>query len=318
LSSSKIIRSPIDPTRISDVFDRLGPTARLCLETVESEAMLKDYERELTEALTNITADKLRTLINDTRSLSMDTVSNKLCLISRKDRDDVRSDRIVSPTTDVIKSRLANQLRNVTQAELIRLYKHFDKVPESRKTSGIYFEAAAQQLIWNGITLKLVPMVRLTPDLKRKQSEGQARAPLPQWHSSHISFHNKSLERMRQQALEDGIVLIIRPVAISEYSNNGPTSIDTGVFYVPEAGNQVALDSFILLDGVLYIFQFTVGTVHNIKTGLVDFLLRRPGTPSTKDWRFVFIIKPNLTLTCRQPWSLQVRDFPTYMAVVHL
>jgi hypothetical protein len=311
LFSSRLIRTSIDPTRISDIFDRLGPDASLYLETFGHEARLKTYERELNNALHFLTANKLETLLNDAGSLSMDAVSQKLCLISRKDRDDVHSIPIVSPMTDIIKSRLANLLRNVTQAERIRLYKHFDK-------SGIYFEAAAQHLIQKGITLELIPMVGLAPDLKKKQREDQARVSLPRWHSSHTSLHNESLEKMRQQALENGLKLDIRPLETLEYSIDGLTSIDPNVFYVPEAGNQVVLDSFIMLDGVLYIFQFTTGTTYDIKTGLVDFLLGRPGIPSTEDWRFVFIIKPDLTLTCSQPLSPQVRKLPTYTAVVSL
>jgi hypothetical protein len=263
-----------------------------------------------------MTADKLQMLIWDTSSLSVDTVSHKLCLISRMDRDLVNSHRVVSPMTDVIKSRLANQLRNVTQAERIRMYKLFDKVAETRKMSAIYFEAAPQHLIQQGITLELIRMVRLDPDLKRKRREDQARAPLPQWHSSHIPLHNKSPEEMRQQALKNEIELVIHPLETLEYPNAGSTSIEPNVFYVPEAGNQEPLDSFIMLDGVLYIFQFTIFSTHDITSGLLDFLLGCPGIPSSKDWCFVFIIKPNLTLTCPWPWNLQLRSLRTYTAVV--
>lgn len=184
LSSSKLSRPSVEPKRIDDIFYRLGPTARICLEMIGTETVLKDYEHDLKDSLNHMTADDLERMIYDVSSLSINAVSHKLCLISRKDRDDLQSDRIVGPMTNVIKSRLANKLQNMTQAERIRLYKHFDKVPESRKMAGIYFESAAQHAIQEGTTFELIPMVVLGPNTKRKQREDQARAPLPQYHSS--------------------------------------------------------------------------------------------------------------------------------------
>lgn len=44
------------------------------------------------------------------------------------------------------------------------------------------------------------------------------------------------------------------------------------VFYVPVSEPQEEIDSFLLLDGILYILQFTVGQNYCIKPGFVGFL----------------------------------------------
>jgi hypothetical protein len=71
------------------------------------------------------------------------------------------------------------------------------------------------------------------------------------------------------------------------------------VFYVPEKGNEKALDSFILLDGILYILQVTIALKHDINAGLVK-LGQVPGIPPMGYWRFVFIIPPHQILTTPQ------------------
>ena len=40
---------------------------------------------------------------------------------------------------------------------------------------------------------------------------------------------------------------------------------------VPELPNQEALDSFIVMNGIRYVFQFTIAKEHDIKPGLFDF-----------------------------------------------
>jgi hypothetical protein len=73
---------------------------------------------------------------------------------------------------------------------------------------------------------------------------------------------------------------------------------------VPQARNRVAFDSFILVDSVLHILQFTVAPRHGIKEGLVDFFSqdafidRLP--PEKSNWRFVFVIPTGNEFTCKK------------------
>ena len=63
-----------------------------------------------------------------------------------------------------------------------------------------------------------------------------------------------------------------------EYGRN-LLKVDEGVFYVPESETQVGLDSFIVVGGVPYIFQFTIASNHAINPLTSQFLggLRRIG-----------------------------------------
>jgi hypothetical protein len=239
----------------------------------------------------------------------MDALSHKVCLISREKREDVHSRPIVAPITSFIQSKLANQLRVLEQAERIRLYKQFSKVPDSRAVAGIYFEAAAQRCLQDGMTLKLVPMVRLSTSRRGTQ---------PQWYSSHVRLDNKSLEASRSDALQAFLEINIKPSQTVAYSDNGSSHISSEILYIPELTNQVAFDSFILLDNILYIFQFTISAGHDIKPGLIDFLGQFSGLPSMENWRLVFIIPQNQTVTCPQSRSVELRGLHPYSAEILL
>lgn len=294
--------------RINHIFDRFGPTPRLCIDYFLDPLKLLQYEDDVRKAVTNITSDRLEQLFKDASSLTLDAISHNICLISRKDRENVASLPVVKLITPSIQSRLAGQFRKLGRRELIRLYKYFAKVPDSREVAGIVFEAAAQLSLQDGMRLELIPMVHLPSNDKN---------PWPQWYSSHVLLRNRSLEASRQQAFQQALTVCVKPSWTLEYTDDGPSSIESDVFYVPELSNQVALDSFILLNGFLYIFQFTIGEKHDIKLGLVDFATRLD-LPSMDKWRFVFILPPNSTLVCPQPWRLEMHTLQLYSAVIVL
>ena len=55
------------------------------------------------------------------------------------------------------------------------------------------------------------------------------------------------------------------PAKMVKYEVSELNQIKLNVFYVPKSLNQVALDSFIILNGYLYIFQITIASSHSIK-----------------------------------------------------
>jgi hypothetical protein len=139
----------------------------------------------------------------------MDTLSHKIWLISRQDREDVYSGAVVSPITSYIKSRLVNHFRTLEHREQIRLYKYFSKVPESRKVAGIFFEAATQQCFQRGVNLEFIQMVR--------PASSTSESGKPRWHSSHVVFPNDAeLEHSRQQALQNRQLLRLGHCRIHE------------------------------------------------------------------------------------------------------
>jgi hypothetical protein len=292
---------------INDAFDQFGPTARLCISYSQSD--LDEHERDVSEAIQNISLGQLKGLVTDAECLNMHSISHKICLVSRADRENVHSQPIITPITPSIQSRLANQFRNLEQDEQLRLYHQFLKAPDSRVTAGIFFEALGQRQLQDRIILELVPMVKLDNGRRKR---------LPQWHSSHVLLNNLVLENSRQQALSQSRKIDTKPSGTKAFTDNGPSSIVPNVFYIPEASNHEALNAFILFDGDLFIFkfQFTIGAKHGIKPGLLSFFKPYLNLPLISHWRFVFIIPHNLTLTCLQSWCLDLRGMPLFSAVI--
>jgi hypothetical protein len=298
----------IDRVLINDTFDKLGPTARLCIEYLSGSLelrQLQQYKGDVDETINNLTGDQLWNLFRDATSLATNAMSHKIWLLSRKQQEDVGSRATVIPITPSIQSRLANRFRTLQWDEQICLYEHFARVPESRKMAGSFYEGIAQRRLQEGIDIDLVPMVKLDTSSEK----------MPQWHSSHMFLSNTPLEASRQRALGQQLKLRIYPTQTIEFTSN-PLPIVPGIFYVPEAPNHPAYGSFLLLDNHFIIFQFTIGFKHGIKPKLIHFLEKCAGIPPMEKWIFVFVIPPGLTLKCPQPRDLKLRALPLYSAVV--
>jgi hypothetical protein len=256
-------------------------------------------------AILYITVDRLQKLAKSALGLSSDSVWDKLCLLSRQRRDDVSSLEVVTPISHSIKSRLSIQFRDLDLGELVHLY--FEWLRESKGIAGILYEAIVQSYLRDGKFLEVFPMVTLEV---KKEEETQHK-----WYSSHILIHNRALEASRRKALNQWRRVDIHSTHIHEYTDDGLQSIEPNTLYIPEATNQKALDSFILLDGLLYIFQIAVGPKHDIDQGLIN-VADQFSFPPMDRWCFVFIVPPNTTLTVSRPWRLALRDLSLYSAVV--
>ena len=109
---------------------------------------------------------------------------------------------------------------------------------------------------------------------------------------------------------------------MSNYQWPGPNVVGPSIYYVPESSNQVALDSFIVVDRVLYIFQFTITTSHPIKAGIMDFFSQQSlqATLQGKEWYFIFIIPPGNMVKCPAASDDRIEEFwkkvKLYSAVV--
>ncbi|KAF8523115.1 hypothetical protein BU17DRAFT_86251 [Hysterangium stoloniferum] len=276
---------------------RLGPIPRLCIQytTLQLEA----HETKFETALAKLNISTLEKLISESGALAMNETSHSLCLLSRE--GDRFHKPVLAPVSLYVKTRLANQFRKEELKEKIRLYRHFGKVPQSRSVAGVFFEAAVQSHLTTEISLTLHPMVK-------RECNGPK---LPQWYSSHIPLSNPELEQLRVQAVEED--LSVTPTQTIEYLESELDTILSDVFYVPQRSNQVAIDSFILSNGKLYLFQFTIAKNHPIQSGIINYAAKH-GFPKQEDWCFVFIIPPALTLTV--PQQPAVKEVCLYTAVV--
>lgn len=297
---------------IYEIFDQFAPTPRVCLDYQNHPKELDAYKKDVAQAIETIDISNIASLFTTAESLSMDAASHKICLIRRAQEDDVASHPVVAVITPTIHSRLAVQFHDLQQDEQIRLYHHFANVSDSRRVAGLIYESFAQRKLQKGFVISLFPMVKL----------GKARQrALPQYYSSHVELANSDLERLRQEALEKVYGVEIKPVTHEVFTDKGPSSIQEGVFYVPHATNHEASDSFILLNNILYIFQFTIGLTHGIKIGLIPFFEKYQDQGEVlpiSSWRFVFVIDSNQTLICPQPRLLKLRELPVYSTVVEV
>jgi hypothetical protein len=188
--------------------------------------------------------------------------------------------------------------------------------------TGNLFEGYCQQRFQSQISLKFLPMVRL-PDPNRK-GKGKARqgadeanqSRRPRWHSCHFVLPDDELENRRLSALRKLESLDIRPSDTHEYYERG-FQIKSDVLYIPSKDNQVALDSFILHRGILYIFQFATGKVHTIKEGLIPFLTQCSGCPPRDNWRFIFImLDDSEVLKCPVPTSTELAEIQLFSSMI--
>ncbi len=166
--------------QVNHLYDQFGPTPRLCIDYLLNLFEAKNYEDDVRKAVANITSQKLETLFDESAALKMDDFSDKICLISRENRDNVASLPIVKPITPNMHSRLVCQFRKLERQEQVHMYKRFAKTHDSRAVAGIVFEAAGQVRFQDGMDLELLPMVHLP------WSQGDT---LPRWYSSHLLLH---------------------------------------------------------------------------------------------------------------------------------
>jgi hypothetical protein len=314
-----------DFDHINNVFDELGPIPLLCFDY--GVKALSSYRRALSKVLSKLTIKKLEDLVDaatslemdasGAKNLAMDTISHKICLIRRLNPTDLDAEVEVLPITAIVGSRIAFQLRNTERSEQIRLYKQLTALPEAKRMSGNVFEAYCQQRFSERISIKFVPMVRLE-DSKASKNK---RRYLHQWYTTNTTLTPPSLEKARKAALDERTSLDIRPLSsfefISPKRTRGKLKVKPDIYYTPAAPNQEGFDSFIVHDGILYLFQFTNATTHGIKD-FFDFFAKCTGYPARKNWRFIFDIPSNTdaVMTCPVPATNSLRKLALCSAEV--
>jgi hypothetical protein len=251
-----------------------------------------------------VTLQKLRELTKNSKDLNLDSVSHKLCLIRREDRDIVSSAFLVMPITDHIRSRLAIRMRNYDMDQLIETFELFSSVASLREMSGIIFENICHQRFQKQILLKYMLMVRLARDDRSRQ---------PRWYSSHRPIDQRDtkgqeLESLRRDAFDRCETLDLSPSDTREYDDLD-FALESNVYYIPMKPNQVAVDSFICYGGYLYLFQFTVSEERKINDGLISQFATCRNLPPPRNWRYIFVIPDGVkTLVCPYPKSPGIQE----------
>jgi hypothetical protein len=268
------------------MYYRYGPTPRICFSFLKDKELLSNHETRFKKALYKLSTKTLLDMVSDACEFKTDDISNTILLVKRVDVSGRTgwARESVEPITHAVSIELRNQLDKETRGEQLQLYRSLASVEGTRRIAGVLYEALAQSKLLTKIELNLVPMV--TRKLARS---GQVRG-LPRWHSNHGDGGDPSSVRP----------LNIEPVRKEVYTSR-PVQIEDKVYYAPDIQNQVAFDAFIMADQKLYIFQFTIGSGHGIKKGIVTFFTQE-SLPPKADWHFVFVVppEPGLELSCPQ------------------
>ncbi|KAH9176554.1 hypothetical protein EDB89DRAFT_1846054 [Lactarius sanguifluus] len=293
-----------DP-RIDEMYNQYGPTPHISLDVLCNKAFFAAHKARYESALRKLSLRKLSDMAFDKVNFDKDDESHTLFLVTRLPRDGDDDDKFfygrLEPITHMIKLKLRNQLRTETRAARIALYESLANVEGARRIASVVYESLAQEMLEEKIALKLVPMV------KRDLSGGKKS---PRWHSNHGDSPNRSLV----------LPTDITPTETFVYPVFGlDHPINDRVYYAPEAQSQVVFDSFIMTEGKLYIFQFTTGSDHPIKKGIVPFFSKMvPGAlPPRADWHFVFVVPPSVSEICCSS-QLQDDDLKELLAETNL
>ena len=207
-------------------------------------------------------------------------LSDCILLVKRTSLDDL-STYSIEPFSLSINRRIKQQLMKKERVERLRTYLRYERMQDSSIVKGLIFESLMQFQLQEEVQLDLLPMIKVPG-----QQGGNAK-----WISQ------PALDASSSDA-SPPIHLSIKPDYTAEYAGPYPRVINQGVLYVPSNSAQVALDSFILIERVLYIFQMTIALSHPIKEGIMEFL-SHPMLQEA-DWYFVFIVPSKLSIVCRE------------------
>ncbi|SRR6266702_1484046 len=285
-----------DHQRMNTTYDQFGPTPRICFDFLKCEAGLIQYEARSQAALESLSLKALRKMISNATWLNLSAKSHTLLLVKRVPEKRLREANrnvtnvlkytyaSVEPITHAVEVALLNQLRQEKQSHQFKFFSFLASVEGTRRTAGLVFKSMAHSRLQERIALDLFPMMK-------GESGGSDQGKVPQWHSTHGDVF-----------MPPEFSIDIQPVRVITYPGSSLETIEPGAYYVPESENQdqVAFDSFIMANDILYIFQFSIVPNHSIEPEILCFFLRG-SLPPRMEWRFVVVVPPRSKISCPQP-----------------
>jgi len=297
-------RTSID---ISERFDNAGPSARLCLAFSSSNIKQFYISRDIGINF-DTTQGLVATLLDEKgQRLRIGEISHKLCVIRRSDSE--TGPFVVGPISPFIRDRLITQLWKWREQDRIEMIQRFTRVPGAGGMTGVLFESQYQHRFAEKIDIAAAPMFRTSN-------------PRSRWHAA---FGDFSAFPKLHKAREDVSSTVPPPVPISlsispsdsRIYDSGPFAIEEDIYYVPRSENEVAIDSFIVHDKHLYLFQFASGAQHSVNRGLSTTLARFSGLPAAENQHIIFVVPKHLAqFNCPHSDDGFLRDHVPYVAQI--
>lgn len=201
-----------------------------------------------------------------------------LCLVRRS--ESLGSPFTVELISPSVRRLLLTQLWKWKVIDHIDMVVRFARISGGAGWSGVMSESLQQHLFSNKICVVAEQMFRT----------GSARSC---WQPAFGDFSASPLLRKAREAVQPiTITLDIRMLALRVYQHGERLTIQENIYYVPLSKNEVAIDSFIVHAGNLYLFQFASGAERSVNLGLVDRLAQFSGLPAAENQYLIFVI-PN-------------------------
>lgn len=227
-------------------------------------------------------AKMLENLMIESDSLSTDEVFDSICVVRRRESNNLDRLYVVNPVSRPIRQKLLTQLSKLETTDHIQLLRHFSCEPLAQGMAGLPFEAYLQRAFAKEIKICAQPMLRTQHSRSR-------------WHA----IFNKEAQSGTVKNI--GAIVPLNIVPRYTYWSGIELTAREDIYYIPDPDNAMAIDSFIVHAGQLYLFQFTVGTLHDhIKPRILDLPKQFHGLPPQDHWHLIFVV----------PISLQ--NFSTY------
>src|SRR6266850_293348 len=288
--------------RAKYMYNEFGPTPRICIDFVEVPSLLHSYQLHHENGISDFNigqnGHRLVRAVHESCDFNLDDFGS-FFLARREDEADLQ-DFTLEPITPSLRRLLKIQLMELERKEQVATYRCFADVKQLKHFAGLVFESMVQRQFQEEIALILVPMVRNLP-VPRGDTGHWVSQPD---HKSVTSSTAPNLATWVSQGSGEGganptnipISIRFRPRNTVEYEGNTLRGLCPGVIYVPKASNLAGFNAFILADSgrVLYIFQFSVASSHEIEGDVMEFF-SQPTPRTILELRFIFVIPPRAT-----------------------
>ena len=268
-----------------DTFKRFGPIPRICINFVRDRCQLRAHESHCQAKVMGITEHNFQDFVLKGVILDLDEMETNTIFIIKRDEVDNLEGVHLEPISANVKMRLMMVINVLQLPKRINLYHTFASLPGPRVVASLVYESLGHTRLLEGITHTVKPMIKLSPRQQQRHYH---------WTSQGEEQATNSLD------LDDSGMSVIFPPNTAIIYEGRLVSVEPNHLHVQTGRNQVALDSFLKLGQIPYIFQFTSANEHEIdkrKEGFLSELLNI--LPPKTNWRFVFITPPGCEIDVR-------------------